>query len=129
MAQIKIYGVADQLTPIRARLSEAIHSAVVEALALPPDKRFHRFFALEPGDFIYPPGRSERYTIIELSMFEGRSVATKKRLIRLLFERLQELVGLQPEDVEITITESPRGNWGLRGVPADELGLGYKVDV
>jgi len=31
--------------------------------------------------------------------------------------------------VEITITETPRSNWGIRGLPADELELSYKVDV
>lgn len=128
MAQVKIYGLSSSLRPRRAQLSDAIHSCLVEALELPADKRFHRFIALEPEDFIYPPGRSERYTILELSMFEGRSVETKKRLLRLLFERLQPL-GIAPDDLEITLTETPRHNWGIRGVPGDELGLSYKVNV
>lgn len=129
MAQIKIYGLASSLRPLRARLSDTIHSCLVDALELPADKRFHRFIALEPEDFIYPPGRSERYTILELSMFEGRTVATKKRLIGLLFERLQQQLGIAPADVEITITETPRHNWGIRGVPGDELGLTYEVKI
>lgn len=128
MAQIKIYGLASFLRPRRTQLSDAIHACLVEALELPLDKRFHRFIPLEPEDFIYPPGRSERYTILELSMFEGRAVETKKRLIRLLFERLQPL-GIAPEDLELTITETPRHNWGIRGLPGDELGLTYKVNV
>jgi 4-oxalocrotonate tautomerase family enzyme len=77
----------------------------------------------------YPPGRSERYTIIEISMFEGRSVETKKQLIRLLFERASARLGIAPDDLEITITETPRANWGIRGLPADELGLSYQVEV
>lgn len=129
MAQIKVYGLEAQLTPVREALSNAIHSCVVDALGLPPDKRFHRFFGMDPSDFLYAPGRSERYTIIEISMFEGRSLEAKKRLIRLLFERIQARVGIAPEDVEITITESPKHDWGIRGVPADELGLDYKVEV
>ena len=129
MAQIKIYGLSAQLAPIRSPLSDAIHACVVEALGLPADKRFHRFFGLDASDFVYPPGRSERYLILEISMFEGRSVDAKKRLIRLLFDRLQAQLGIPPADVEITITETPRHNWGLRGVPADEIGLDYKIDV
>jgi phenylpyruvate tautomerase PptA (4-oxalocrotonate tautomerase family) len=129
MAQIKIYGLTTSLHPIRRELSEVLHSCVVDALGLPADKRFHRFFGLDRADFVYPPGRSERYTILEISMFEGRSVGAKKRLLRLLFERIQARLGITPEDVEITITETPRSNWGIRGVPADELGLPYEVDV
>jgi phenylpyruvate tautomerase PptA (4-oxalocrotonate tautomerase family) len=33
-----------------------------------------------------------------------------------------------PQDVEITIHESPKENWGIRGKPGDELSLSYKVE-
>ena len=56
MAQIKIYGLASRLSPARQALSDAIHSCVVEALALPADKRFHRFFPLAPEPFQPPNG-------------------------------------------------------------------------
>jgi phenylpyruvate tautomerase PptA (4-oxalocrotonate tautomerase family) len=129
MAQIKIFGLREHLAPIRQRLSDVIHACAVEALALPPDKRFHRFFPLDAADFFYPGDRSIQYTIIEVSMFEGRSVEAKKRLIRLLFERIDDQLGIAPQDVEITITETPRHNCGIRGLPGDELALSYLVDV
>jgi len=129
MAQIKLYGLSAQLAPIRKQLSDVVHGCVVDALGLPVDKRFHRFIALEAEDFIYPAGRSERYLILEISMFEGRSVEAKKQLIRLLFERVRAELGIEPEDLEITITETPRHNWGIRGMPGDELGLNYKISV
>lgn len=129
MAQIKIYGLKEQLNPMKHQLSDVIHSCVVDALAFPQDKRAHRFFLLEPDDFYYPTGRSPRYTIIEISMFEGRTVETKKHLIRLLFERTHAELGLSPVDLEITITETPKHNWGLRGQPGDEISLNYKVEV
>lgn len=129
MAQIRIYGRRDHISQVRSDLSNAIHACAVEALGLPEDKRFHRFIPLDAGDFIYPADRSERYTIIEISMFEGRTVATKKRLIRLLFERLESACRIAPQDVEITIFETPRHNWGIRGLPADELSLDYSVET
>jgi phenylpyruvate tautomerase PptA (4-oxalocrotonate tautomerase family) len=129
MAQIKIYGVGSQLNPIKAQLSDVIHSCVVEALQYPTDKRAHRFFPLDASDFYFPVGRTERYTIIEISMFEGRSVQAKKHLIRLLFERIQGEFGIASQDIEVTITETPKHNWGIRGLPGDEVGLNYKVDV
>lgn len=66
----------------------------MEALELPEEKRFHRFLPLDADDVIYPADRSERYTI-----------------------------------VEITIFETPRHNWGIRGLPGDELSLDYPVKV
>lgn len=129
MSQIKIFGRADHIRGNRQELSDTIHSCVVDALQYPADKRAHRFFPLDPEDFIYPPGRSTRYTIVEISMFEGRTVEAKKALIRLLFERLKASLDLDPVDLEITIFETPRHNWGIRGYHGDEMPLNYKVDV
>jgi phenylpyruvate tautomerase PptA (4-oxalocrotonate tautomerase family) len=129
MAQVKVYGCRSELAPIKRKLSDVIHGCVVEALNYPPTKRAHRFFPLEDEDFIYPEGRTRRYTIIEFSMFEGRSVATKKRLMRLLFERITQELSISSQDIEITIYETPKHNWGIRGVAGDELDLDYKVEV
>ena len=129
MSQIKIYGLKENLNPIKAKLSDVIHSCVVDALDFPEDKRFHRFFPLDLSDFYYPVGRTTRYTIIEISMFEGRSVEAKKHLIRLLFERVHQQLDILPQDLEITITETPKHNWGFRGIPGDEIELNYKVEV
>ncbi len=129
MAQIKIYGLKTELDSIKVQLSDVIHACVVEALAYPPEKRFHRFIGLEVADFLFPSDRSSRYTILEISMFEGRSVEARKQLIRLLFERSAAELKLSPSDLEITITETPRCNWGIRGQCGDEIGLGYKVEV
>ena len=128
MAQIKIYGLRTSLDPIKKQLSDVIHGCVVEAFRYPADKRAHRFFPLEPEDFFYPAGRTNRYTIVEISLFEGRTVAAKKSLMRLLFERVEPL-GIAPRDLEITLTETPQHNWAFRGLPGDEHALDYKVDV
>lgn len=129
MSQIKIYGLKENLDPIKAKLSDVVHSCVVDALDFPEDKRFHRFFPLDPPDFYYPSDRTTRYTIIEISMFEGRSVEAKKHLIRLLFERTHQQLNILPQDLEITITETPKHNWGFRGMSGDEVELNYKVEV
>jgi phenylpyruvate tautomerase PptA (4-oxalocrotonate tautomerase family) len=129
MSQVKIYGLRTHLQPIRDRLSDTIHACVVEALAFPADKRAHRFFHLDPEDFFMPSGRTDRYTIIEFSMIEGRTIATKKKLINLLFEKIAAEIGITPNDIEITITETPACNWGFRGKPGDEHKLNYKIEV
>jgi phenylpyruvate tautomerase PptA (4-oxalocrotonate tautomerase family) len=129
LAQIKIYGMKEHLDQIKATLSDIIHACVVDALHYPQDKRAHRFFGLERDDFYYPAGRTDKYTIIEISMFEGRSTEAKKRLIRLLFERISAQLAISTQDIEMTIFETPRHNWGMRGLPGDEVGLNYQVDV
>lgn len=60
-------------------------------------------------------------------MFQGRPVEAKKHLFRLLFERARDRLVLESRDLEITITETPRHDWVIRGQPGDELSLGYSV--
>lgn len=129
MSQVKIYGLRSSLDPIKRQLSDVIHSCVVEALQFPVDKRAHRFFPLEREDFYYPDGRSEAYTIIEMTMITGRTVETKKKLIRLLFERISEQIGIAQQDLEICIQEAPAHDWGFRGMVGDEVKLNYRVEV
>jgi phenylpyruvate tautomerase PptA (4-oxalocrotonate tautomerase family) len=62
-------------------------------------------------------------------MFSGRSLETRKALVRGLMDGLAQGLGISPDDVEVTIVESPRENWGIRGQHGDELTLNYKVEV
>jgi phenylpyruvate tautomerase PptA (4-oxalocrotonate tautomerase family) len=129
MAQVKIYGLRTQLEPQRDMLSHVLHGCICDAFQYPENKRAHRFFYLDEGDFFYPEGRSKQYTIIEIALFEGRSVEAKKKLYRLIFERFEHVLGIPPVDVEITLTETPLHNWGIRGKPGDELQLDYSISV
>ena len=129
MVQVKIYGLKENIEPKRFALSYVIQAALTEAIGTPEEKRFQRFIILEPENFIFPSDRTNNYTIIEINMFEGRSTAAKKNLIRLLYQKIEETVAIAPQDLEITISETPKSNWGVRGIPGDELDLDYKVDV
>jgi phenylpyruvate tautomerase PptA (4-oxalocrotonate tautomerase family) len=129
MSQIKIYGIREKLTPIREVLSSVIHKCVVEALQFPINKKAHRFFHMDKEDFIYPTGRTDAYTIIEISMIAGRSVEAKKKLIKMLFDNILKEVGIEKADIEICIQESPAHDWGFRGMHGDEIKLDYKINV
>ena len=129
MPQTKIYGNIDFIQQNRETLSTTIHSCIVDALNYPPEKKFQRFFPLQAEDFEYPSDRTQRYIIIEILLFEGRSIAAKKSLYQLLFERLKDKLNIASLDVEIILIETPRHNWGIRGVAGDELELNYKANV
>ncbi|WP_110520561.1 tautomerase family protein [Herpetosiphon llansteffanensis] len=129
MAQIKVYGLASSLNPIKAALAETIHGCLVEHFQLPANKRFQRFFPMAADDWLMPADRSSNYLIIEISCFAGRSIAAKKALIQGLFAQIAQLYGIQAQDVEITLSETPAHNWGIRGVTGDELQLPYPVEI
>lgn len=127
---IVVYGIKDQLNPIKAKLSNVIHGCMQSVLGMPEDKRAHRFVALEREDFYYPGGRSDAYTVIEINMMSGRKPETQKALIKSLFRELEAQVSLAPVDIEITIKEQQPYQWGFRGMTGDEANdLKYKVNV
>ena len=96
MAQVVVWARREHLDRHRPALSDAIHGAVMAALDYPPDKRFHRFVGLDAEDFVHPPDRGTDYTIIEISIFAGRSEEARRRLIAELFDRLQQEIGIDP---------------------------------
>lgn len=129
MAQIKIFGIKEHLHSIREKVSNVIHECVMDAFQYPKEKKAHRFIYIERDSFFYFDGRTEKHTILEISVFEGRSVEAKKKLHRLLFDKFEKELGIVPMDLEITIFETPMHNWGIRGKSGDELQLNYKVNV
>ena len=126
---IRVYGLRRNLDPIKAKLSDVINTCMVDALSFPTDKRAHRFIPMDAEDFYYPEGRTDAYTVIEISLMEGRSAEVRKKLIHLLFERIGEILGIAPIDLEITLFETPAGNWGFRGMTGDEATLDYRIDI
>jgi phenylpyruvate tautomerase PptA (4-oxalocrotonate tautomerase family) len=60
---------------------------------------------------------------------EGRSEEARKKLIHLLFEKIERNLGISPVDVEVMIFESPPCNFGFRGMTGDEATLNYKIKV
>ena len=114
MGQIKIFGIREELHPIRKKLSEILSECMFEAFQFPKEKKAHRFIYMEEDSFFY---------------FEGRSIESKKKLYQLIFEKFETLLNITPMDVEITLFETPMHNWGIRGKSADELILNYKINV
>jgi len=110
-------------------LLEAVHSAMLDALKIPQYDRNQRVHEYEKDDFMTPPGRTEKFTLIEITMFPGRSIEAKRNLYRGIVENLKAL-GTDPMDVFIVLYEPPMENWGIRGgIPAGEVDLGFEVKV
>lgn len=110
-------------------LIEALHAAMIEALKIPPHDRKIRFVEHRPEHFAAPPAASENFTLVEVSLFSGRSIAAKRSLYQGIVKRFGE-IGIAPEDVFIVLNEIPTENWGVRGgVPASDIDLGFKVEV
>jgi hypothetical protein len=130
MPQAKVFGIKEHIERHRDALSEALNEAISVGLQFPRERRLQRFFPMAREDFIYPAHeRTERYTIIEISTFQGRSADVLRGLVREIYKRVPPAIGIEPRDLDIIITEQPRHAWGLMGEPGDEIKLSYKVEI
>ena len=108
---------------------EAVHQALRDSLKIPEHDRQIRYLEHRPEHFQVPPGKTENYTLIEVSMFSGRSLDAKRALYQAMVQRLS-VIGITAADIFILLHEVPLENWGIRGGrPASEVDLGFKVEV
>lgn len=107
---------------------DAVHQTQQEALKVPEHDRHICYIEYPVAHAPVPPGKTDNYTTVELTLFPGRSLDAKRRLYAGIVRRLGEL-GIAPEDILIVVHEPPLENWGLRGRPASEVDLGFDLNV
>ena len=108
---------------------EAIYRSQREALKVPEHDRQIRLIEYAPEHFHVPPGKSENFTLVEITLFSGRSIEAKRSLYQTIVANLGA-IGIAPADIFIVLHEVPLENWGIRGgVPASDIDLGFKVNV
>jgi phenylpyruvate tautomerase PptA (4-oxalocrotonate tautomerase family) len=114
-------------------LIEAVQSALLEALQLPADDRNIALIAHAPHRMIVSPmlAQPEKRTVIEIALFPGRSLDTKRRLYRALVENLERCSAAIPRDhVLISLREEPFEHWGIRGGQAAcDVELGFSTQI
>lgn len=107
---------------------EAVQVALVAGILIPEADRCVRLAEYDDEAFIVPAHVGPHYTVVEVSLFTGRSIDAKRRLYTAMVEAVAPF-GLAPHDLKIILNEVPRENWGLRGKPGSEIDPGFKVDV
>lgn len=107
---------------------EAVQAALVAGILIPETDRCVRLAEYDDEAFIVSADKGPRYSVIEISLFTGRSIEAKRRLYAELVAAVAPF-GLAPHDLKVILHEVPRENWGLRGKPGSEIDLGFKVDV
>jgi len=127
MPTIKIELASGQPKENLVSIMNSVMDSVVEILQLLQNDRNIRVLEYPPEFFQL---KSPYTMLIEISMFSGRTIATKKKLFQAIVNNL-ELSGLiEKEKVLITLNEQPMENWGVRGgIPASETDLGFNVEI
>jgi phenylpyruvate tautomerase PptA (4-oxalocrotonate tautomerase family) len=123
IARIEVVG---RMTSAQKRdRLDAVRDAVVTALQVPGDDPTVTITEIDPDNIVMPGGMGDSFTLVEITMFAGRSIETKRDLYRGLWEALTS-IGIPRSDILIALVESPTENWGVDGGrPASEVDLGF----
>jgi phenylpyruvate tautomerase PptA (4-oxalocrotonate tautomerase family) len=115
----------------KSGMVEAVRAALAGALRAPAEDPLVRLseYPREQFSLPYPDRHSDRYTLVEVTMFKGRSLDTKRRLYDAIVSGLGAF-DVPAEDVLIVLHEPAMENWGVDGgTPASEVDVGFEVDI
>lgn len=111
-----------------SEIIDAVHAAMIEGLKIPDWDKTIRFISHEPHRFTADPKKDERFTLISIDLFEGRSLQAKKRLYSAIVRNLAPF-DIPADHVKVLLREASTENWGIRGVPASEIDIGFEIKV
>ncbi len=102
----------------RAQLLAEIYEAMRDCFGVPEDDRFMVLTEHEPGALWFGRSylgieRSDDFVLIQLTVNNTRDKATKQALYRRIVARLQDRLGLRPQDVMINLVEVLPENWSF----------------
>ena len=109
---------AGKLTDYRTAISDVVYGALTSALKAPEDDRFMVISEHAPGNLVVDPDylgihRTPDAVLIQVTLNEGRTVATKKDFYRAVADGLHERIGLRREDALICLVEVKKENWSF----------------
>jgi 4-oxalocrotonate tautomerase len=102
----------------RKALSDGVHRAMIEAIAIPRDDRFQVITEYLPEALVYDPQylgvhRSDRIVFVQITMSFGRKPQQKRKLFKRMAEILAQAPGLPPQDLFINLVETSWENWSF----------------
>ena len=112
-----------------SRFLDAIQTAIVNALDTPKDDKILRLIEHPPEHFAIPRSAGEKFTHIEITMFAGRTLTTRRALYKAIVKNLEPF-GVPANDIKIILIEVSPESVGMRGgIAACDLDLGYEIQV
>jgi phenylpyruvate tautomerase PptA (4-oxalocrotonate tautomerase family) len=112
----------------RRAILDGVHAALVEAFRIPEQDRNQILHEHDPEHLESSKGRA--FTLIELTVFPGRSDDAKRALYAALVRNLQAAPGIPPEQVLFVLHEPPLVDWGIRGgKAASDVDVGFSLKV
>ncbi|MGA9497233.1 MAG: tautomerase family protein [Terriglobales bacterium] len=102
----------------RKAIADGVHTAMIEAIAIPPDDRFQVITEHGVESLIYDPQylgihRSDKAVFIQITLSTGRKPGQKRALYKRIAELLAKSPGIRSEDIVISLVEVAWENWSF----------------
>jgi 4-oxalocrotonate tautomerase len=102
----------------RRVIADAVHQAMVDAIAIPSADRFQVITEHSATSLIYDPSylgvdRTDNVVFIQITMSFGRKPQQKRALYKRITEHLAKSPGVCPQDVLINLVETAWENWSF----------------
>jgi phenylpyruvate tautomerase PptA (4-oxalocrotonate tautomerase family) len=102
----------------RKAIADGVHTAMIEAIAIPPDDRFQVINEHDRDNLIYDPQylgiqRSDKVVFIQITLSTGRKPGQKRALYKRIAELLGKSPGIRPQDVVINLVEVAWEDWSF----------------
>lgn len=116
MPLVKIEIIKGKSLEYKKTVLDAVHVALENAIQIENWDRFQRLYEIEDDLFERSESKTDKFTMIEITMFPGRTKEQKSKLYKEIVKELNERLGIEPTDIFIVINEPANENWGLAGI-------------
>ena len=102
----------------KKKIGDVVHQAMVETINCPPLDRFQLITEFARENFLYAPvyldiPHTDDLIVIQITLNEGRTVEMKRALYKAIAQGLHKSVGVEPQDVFISLVEVKKENWSF----------------
>lgn len=116
MPLVKIEIIKGKSLEYKKTVLDAVHVALENTIQIENWDRFQRLYEIEDDLFERSESKTDKFTVIEITMFPGRTKEQKSKLYKEIVKELNERLGIEPTDIFIVINEPANENWGLAGI-------------
>ena len=116
MPLVKIEIIKGKSLEYKKTVLDAVHVALENAIQIENWDRFQRLYEIEDDLFERSESKTDKFTMIEITMFPGRTKEQKSKLYKEIVKELNQRLGIEPTDIFIVINDPANENWGLAGI-------------
>lgn len=128
MPIVRIDIQAGKTTAYKRAILRGVRTAITSALGVPDDRVMQRVIETPVEDIDSPDARSDRLTIIEVSMLPGRGSELKRGLYEKVVSELGFEPGISAHDIMVLVNDPVAECFALGGVMQCTLPANDKDD-